>query len=201
MQTFKFHNEDDRTFEEDDFRRAPEIGEWVGFDDDLLLIVGHHSAHEFYTVNHPMAVQMRAAMLDIEVPREAAWKNVQRIHREHFAGFTLQEPQAVLTAEFDRFTLKVDFSHVREGVEFGTRRGVPFFRATVWNNGVPLPAQWHLNSREDGPLVPTFQWYGLPGAGALLCHASELELQGLQLGNPRDLFHVLERGIREKAPK
>lgn len=80
---YVLHHEDGREFHIGGARPHRElfVGEWAGFDEDIVLIVGRRSDTEFDTIEHPMAAEIRTAMLGIGVPPDEAMEHADRIAR------------------------------------------------------------------------------------------------------------------------
>lgn len=78
---YRFHHSDGRVFEEDGAAsgREPVVGDWLGFEEDVLLVTAVRGARAFDVIPHPKADEITAAMLDTDVPRAQAWENARQV--------------------------------------------------------------------------------------------------------------------------
>jgi len=85
---FRFKHEDGRVFIEDgDGKgRDPVVGDWLGFDEDVVFVTKQTGPRSFDVIEHPMLLEMHCAMFD--GPVETGMVRANKINRDYAATRT-----------------------------------------------------------------------------------------------------------------
>lgn len=85
---WRFEHEDGRIFVEESNAkgRDPVVGDWLGFDEDIVFVTRQTGPRSYDVIEHPKRAEIMATML--EGPMETGWARANQINRTYAASRT-----------------------------------------------------------------------------------------------------------------